>query len=125
MNVNQVAESIGMPLEKWGGHCYQVVAAFLAASAVEGEPVTGYYDDGDNVTDHAWLKLPDGRVCDPTRFWLEGKRPYIFIGKPDKCYDPKGVRWARELTAIRKKFIPDYPDLRATFDALSAKGDIE
>lgn len=118
MNVKQVANNIGMPLEKWGGHCYQVVAAFLAADVLErAVPVTGNYDDGDNVTDHAWLKLPDGRICDPTRYWLEGKRPYIFVGKPDKCYDEKGLRWARELAEIRRKLIPA-PDLRAVFDTL-------
>ena len=119
MNVTQVAGNIGMPLEKWGGHCYQVVAAFLAADVLEGAvPVTGSYDDGENVTDHAWLKLPDGRICDPTRYWLEGKkRPYIFIGEPDECYDEMGLRWSRELAEIRRKLIPTH-DLRGVFDAL-------
>ena len=115
-----------MPLEKWGGHCYKVVAAFLAADVFDGaKPATGYYHNNKHVTDHAWLKLLDGRICDPTRYWLDGKRPSIFIGKSDKCYDEKGLRWARELAEIRKKFIPSHPDLRATFDALSAKGGIE
>jgi hypothetical protein len=124
MNVNEVARSIGMPLEKWGGHCYQVVAAFLAADVFDNaEPVTGYFHDADgqNVTDHAWLKLSDGRICDPTRFWMEDKPPYIFIGNADYCYDEKGVRWNRELARIRRKFIPTYPDLKAAFDTLISR----
>lgn len=120
MNVKQIADNIGIPLEKWGGRCYQVVAAFLAVAVFPGaEPATGYYHGKNHVTDHAWLKLDDGRICDPTRFWLENrKRPSIFIGKPDECYDEKGLRWAAELAEIRKKFIPSYPDLRAIFDTL-------
>ena len=126
MNMNQVARSIGYPLEKWGGHCYSVVAAFLAAAVFDGaEPVTGYYHDKrNNVTDHAWLKLADGRICDPTRFWLEGKkRPSIFIGQADECYDDRGLRWAAELQEIRKKFIPDQPDLVAAFNLLNTYQD--
>lgn len=124
MNVNEVAESVGFPLEKWGGHCYSVVAAFLAADVFPGsEPVTGYFHDKrNNVTDHAWLKLPDGRICDPTRYWLENRRPSIFIGKPDECYDERGLQWFRELAEIKRKLIPA-PDLRSIFEVLEMKLD--
>lgn len=125
MNMKQIAGNIGMPVGKWGGHCYQIVALFLAASVIEGEPATGCYHSVQHVTDHAWIKLADGRICDPTRYWLERKRPYIFVGNPDKCYEEKGLRWARELAENRRKFNSAHPDLRAVFDTLSAKGGIE
>lgn len=128
MNVNEVAEAIGFPLERWGGHCYQVVAAFLAAGVLEGaEPTTGYFHDtdGQNVTDHAWLKLPDGRICDPTRYWLEDKRAYIYFGPADHCYDERGVRWGRELHKIRKKFIPKTPDLLPAFKLMEAANGLD
>lgn len=102
-NPRDLADRIGFSLDKWGGHCYQVAVALVRKGVVLGEVVTGYYDDGENVTDHCWIKLPDGTILDPTRFWLEDKEPYIFQGPADDHYDEGGVRWEAELEALRSK----------------------
>lgn len=123
MNVNEIAEAIGFPLDKWDGHCYQVVAAFLETDVLEDAvPVTGYYDTPETWCDHAWLQLPDGRICDPTRFQFEDREPYIYIGPADGCYDEDGVRHEKELENIRARFFPPTPDLVAAFNALQ-RGD--
>jgi len=38
---------------------------------------------------HGWIVLPDGQVCDPTRWVFEHVAPYIYIG-PSDHYDEGG-----------------------------------
>jgi len=127
MNVNEVAQLIGVPLDEWAGHCYQVVAAFLETDILEGAvPATGFFTTPEAYCDHAWLKLPDGRICDPTRFQFEARRPYIFFGQADECYDEDGVQHSAEMERLRAKFYPPRPDLVDAFNEIlrNEKGDI-
>ena len=108
MTIWELEVEAGIPVERWYGKCYLVAMAAMRRLRWQAELVTGYYDDGENVTDHGWLKLDDGRICDPTRWTMqEGRKPYIYIGEPTTEYDEEGKRWEAELEALRP-VIPEY-----------------
>lgn len=105
MNVHELAQLIDMPVAKWPLQCYLVVAAILRDGVVDAVPVTGCYHstDGKEVTDHAWLRLPDGQVFDPSRWVLDDVPPYVYIGPVTANYDEDGTRWEAELQAVRER----------------------
>ena len=74
---------------------------------------TGYYhtSDGSTVTDHGWIELDDGNICDPTRWTLDDTEPDIYVGPMTGEYDLNGARWERELEALRDRFVRPHIDL--------------
>ena len=96
-----IANIIDYPLKEWARHCYSVVMRLLGTGMVEGEIITGHYHYGDNVCDHCWIKMPDGRVCDPTRWQFEDKEPYIYFGPETEHYDEDSKRWDAEMDKLR------------------------
>lgn len=92
-DTEHIASIIDYPLSKWVNH-------LLKTQMVEGDIVTGYYHYGDIVCDHCWIKMPDGRICDPTRWQFEDKPPYIYFGVPSDNYDEDGKRWEAELDRL-------------------------
>ncbi len=93
-------------LEQWFGRCYQ--AAICLEDAGLGTARYGLWwgpvarkaqllfqiaelDNGLSFTRHGWLELPDGEICDPTRWAFEGVEPYIWVGGNDH-YDHGGNR---------------------------------
>ena len=105
MNIDpeQAAKVINMTVEKWAGRCYGIASSFVQSGllpegsvAVYGHWVGPVSEDsyfgsraGHPFVQHGWCALPDGRVCDPTRFAFEAKNPYVYIGKSD-YYDEGG-----------------------------------
>lgn len=60
------------------------LAGLLSAHGVEAQAIEGETIWGVN---HVWLRLPDGRVLDPTidqfnRVWLKKPFPKVYLGKP-------------------------------------------
>jgi hypothetical protein len=99
----------------WAGRCYEMACTMVREKLVEGKAVYGNWTGpvkkgtmfaGRPVVHHGWVLLPDGRVCDPTRWAFEGKKPYIYIGPADH-YDEGGNKF-------REKQIGDAPEWDAT-----------
>lgn len=103
MTPQEIAENIGLEVQQWHGKCYLVVFQMLNLDIIEGDIATGFYHRGEYVTDHCWIKLPDGRICDPTRWTLDGRKPHIYIGKLTPAYDLDGKRWGKELEKMGKE----------------------
>lgn len=88
------AKRIGMPLDRWAGNCHAVSAQLVHAEVVEGVVRRGYFigvtQPGAHfhgrVCQHSWIEMPDGRVCDPTRFAFVGGPPELWVGSDDE-YD--------------------------------------
>jgi hypothetical protein len=88
------------PAQEWGGRCTEIARR---ASELVGHPdVYGHYRGpvhaggfwgsrkGHGFIQHGWVKLPTGKVLDPTRFSFEHKDPYIHVGPERPEYDEGG-----------------------------------
>jgi hypothetical protein len=114
------------PASEWHGRCTEISRE---ASKLVGHPdVYGHYRGpvheggywgerkGHPFIQHGWVKLPAGKVLDPTRFSFEHRDPYIYIGKERSEYDEGGQIVRAQLQARRP--IPkrgEGPDRRFTY----------
>lgn len=123
MNVEQTAETIGIPVDQWPGKCYGIACELVNKRLVNGSPRYGHWlgpvsDDcpvdrfksGGPFQRHGWIELcnslPDGQsgeIVDPTRWVFEGVEPYIYTG-PNDHYDAGGNQWR----AIMERPCPAY-----------------
>ncbi len=88
----------------WKGRCYEMACALIELKLIEGVPRYGHWLGpvkrgtlfyktfaADAPVRHGWAELPDGQICDPTRWVFEGCEPYIFIGvDAEEYYDVGG-----------------------------------
>jgi len=91
------------PAQQWVARCYEIACAAVkhalvpkGSSAVYGHwlgPIAPWSHfagkAGLGFCQHGWVLLPDGRICDPTRWVFEGAAPYIYVGRADH-YDEGG-----------------------------------
>lgn len=88
--------------KKSRGMCFMVCAplqGFLAACGVETKLISGEitFNEGGltHIWDHYWLRLPSGKILDPTANQFKapnGKQmPAIFMGKKPRWY--KNPKW--------------------------------
>lgn len=92
LDINEVAEAIGIPIEQWAGNCFGIACAMVEAGIVEGTALYGHWIGpihprsyfssraGHRFCQHGWIETEDGEVVDPTRWAFENKDPYIYIG---------------------------------------------
>jgi hypothetical protein len=78
---------------KSNGMCFAVSAplqGYLSACGLETELIEGEIKIGKDIHNHCWLKLPDGRILDPTANQFktpDGKdMPITYLGKKPKWY---------------------------------------
>ncbi len=84
------------PTENWKGQCFAVASQAVKEGLVPGVAVYGmwhgpvakgsYFEDrGKQIPffNHGWVVLPDGSICDPTRWVFENVAPYIYLGPAD------------------------------------------
>lgn len=108
LTVEKLEEAMGLPRSFWEGQCYGVACA--AAELIDGaRAVYGHWLGGVNeegfwgdkaglpFIQHGWVKLPDGRVLDPTRWSFEAAAPYIFLGENEGEYDMGGQSWRKAM----------------------------
>lgn len=90
-----VAKATGMPLSAWPGNCTGVCTEILKAKVVKGELRRGLWIGHISALStfasrpfagHTWIRLPDGRVYDPTRFAFRGQEPYIYVSEQKEEY---------------------------------------
>jgi hypothetical protein len=122
-------EKVG-PADTWKGQCFALATAAVKCGLVQGDAVYGmwhgpiakksyFYEHRGNLpfVNHGWVNLPDGRICDPTRWVFEAVEPYVYIG-PNDHYD----EGANRLRAHESP--PDYDPtekiVEVTSDALGA-----
>lgn len=93
--IPQIEFLINLSVEDWKGNCYAVAQACLTTGVVKGKaeygiwegPIAeGSYFENYPIARHGWVRLPDGRIWDPTRWVFENVEPYIYVG-PDDYYD--------------------------------------
>ncbi len=112
LTVRDAERAIGERSVRWHGRCYEIASALVICKAVKGKAVyghwvgpiaaTGYWKDrrGMPFVHHGWVKLPDGRVLDPTRWSFEDVKPYLYLGPPDH-YDEGGNQIRAAMMANR------------------------
>lgn len=99
-NILSVEEKIKIPREQWRGKCHKIAALMLKYGLVKGKLRYGHWtgsvskssmfeDYPHGLVRHGWIELPNGQIVDPTRFELEQKPPYIYVGRND-YYDAGG-----------------------------------
>ena len=106
LTIERLEEHYGSKATFWEGRCYGLACA--AAELIDGaEAVYGHWlgevdkrgfwgaRKGEALLRHGWVKLPDGRVLDPTRWSFEAVPPYIFLGVDPENYDWGGQHWRR------------------------------
>lgn len=93
---------LGEPAERWVGRCYEIASRL--AEHVGGRPAYGHwrgpvhrdslfaYARTVGFARHGWLAMPDGTVCDPTRWTFTLDEPSIYFGPADH-YDEGGNVW--------------------------------
>ncbi len=87
--------AISIPCGSWPTRCHEIAVAINRKLGLSWQECYGFYygpvaeggpfDAGRPVQRHGWLKLPDRRVFDPTRWVFEQKLPYVFC-----AYDNNG-----------------------------------
>ena len=87
--IDQIAETIGIPVEGWAGNCYGVATAIVRAFDWRtAAPVYGnYWGPVDSRSEfagkpyihHGWILTMDGTIVDPTRWVFEAVDPYIAV----------------------------------------------
>ncbi len=90
------------PAAGWAGRCYAVSAAAVDRGLVSGVAVYGHFlgkisprsyfasRRGWPFVRHGWVRLPDGRVLDLTRWTFTGRAPYVYAGRNRGEYDEGG-----------------------------------
>ncbi len=120
MDLQEIAEAIGIPVLDWPGRCFEIAHKMVAHGLVEGTAVYGHWT-GDVCPEapvfgprhyhpfqqHGWIALDDGKgtVVDPTRWVFENTAPYVFVGAPEDeswPYDEGGNKF-------RLRFMPTCP----------------
>lgn len=117
MNIQQIAETIQFPLNRWAGNCYYVATAIVKAKIYEGRAVYGHYHGfihpksifgGRPFTHHGWI-VGKTQLVDPTRWCFECVRPYIYTGpKDDENYDAGSNRLKKMLLKPAPPFDPKH-----------------
>ena len=77
--------------------CYMITAplcSYLKFLKIECTMIEGFVTIGENITNHFWILLPDGRIIDPTADQfneIKGlEMPKVYLGqKPDWYMIPK------------------------------------
>lgn len=108
LTIEAIEAALSLPTQRWHGRCYEIAWAITEDfDLVEGMPVygswtgqvnrRGYWKNRAHLSfvRHGWVRLPDGRILDPTRWSFENKEPYIWLGGPstkgfedyDECND--------------------------------------
>lgn len=97
-NATEVAVLINIPTAGWVGNCHGIASIIVDKNLIAGKVERGYWKGsvhkssifyGRPLIPHSWIRMPNGKIADPTRWCFEGSLPYIFIGD-DKCYDAGG-----------------------------------
>ena len=69
--------------------------SYLSICEQETELINGEIPIGDDIYQHTWLQLPDGRIIDPTadqfNALLDKKMPLIYIGQKPDWYKIKTI----------------------------------
>jgi hypothetical protein len=107
--VARCVKAFGLPTEEWKGKCFQLASKMVKVGLVQGEPVYGhwrgpvlkgthfYKRSAPLFVPHGWVLLPDGRICDPTRWVFYGSAPFIFLGENNGQYDEGGNRFRESV----------------------------
>lgn len=103
---------------KWNGRCYAVAFSIVEANLVDGVVVYGHYHGPISgkgywadykhlpFVRHAWIKLADGRILDPTRWSFTNEVPFIYITDGDDSeYSDKWGRYMSDLSSF-----PDFSE---------------
>lgn len=103
-------KNIGLPASQWAGNCFGVAMKAVELKLVPKGSVAVYghwigavhaesmfsYRAGTFVQ-HGWVLMPDGNVCDPTRWVFENVKPYVYFGPADHYDEGGNVRRSKAI----------------------------
>lgn len=133
LSLQEIADKISWPLDRWAGNCYAIALALVNAGLVKGKARYGHYRGPvapgtmfhrasvTGFVQHGWVELPDGSVVDPTRWVFEGAEPYIYNGPADH-YDVGGSTFRDQMRAINGP--PAYDPLDKQFELQGLPSDM-
>jgi len=99
LTIKDIEEALDIPADRWHGNCYGIASGIVEAKLVNGKAVYGAWTGeihphgwwGNRAhmdfVRHGWVRLPGGKILDPTRWSFEADEPYIWCGKNDGTYD--------------------------------------
>ncbi|MBI2583646.1 MAG: hypothetical protein HYW25_03195 [Candidatus Aenigmarchaeota archaeon] len=114
----EVANSIGIELEKWPRKCHIVSYAVVRKGLMRGRAAFGHYYGPVSPTSalyvpgipayrHGWIVRNDSAVADFTRWVFEDVDPYLFISRYTHEYDEGGSRMRRLVRTPPPLYDPD------------------
>lgn len=117
-------EEMEGPAATWEGRCSSLAAAALK-TGVEGDLIRGTWTgpiasgtvfSDRPITQHTWILLKNGQICDPTRWVFEGAKPYVYVG-PSDHYDEGGNKLRMAMLQQRPipLWDPTKPQIALTF----------
>jgi hypothetical protein len=127
--LKQVEAALG-PAKDWFARCFQISSACVECGLVSGAAVYGHWIGEihpksrfancreDPFVRHGWVKLPDGRVFDPTRWTFTAEKPYLFVGVNQGEYDEGGDRWRMKNSSPPPRFSFDEPYFTFSLDRI-------
>lgn len=90
-------EAVAGPANTWKGECHYLATVVVNMGVFPGSVVERGLWIGSispqsifakrPIVPHSWVRLANGKVADPTRWEIEGKSPYLYVGDGD-MYDP-------------------------------------
>jgi hypothetical protein len=115
--VAQIVKKTGHPVDSWRGNCHAVACDLVEEGLVKGTAVYGHFFGyispdspefgGRPMAHHGWVRTPDGKIVDPTRWVFENVEPYVWVGDAnDEDYDEGSNR----LRAALLKPAPEFDD---------------
>jgi hypothetical protein len=105
ITIKQIEDAINIHSDRWIGHCHFTSSKILQSGIIDGDLIYGTYigpihENSIFSTDfrpqHGWIELPDGSICDPTRWVFEDVDPYLYISTNNNLEYQKG-----DLKSIR------------------------
>lgn len=95
-SISAIAKAIGMKPRYWRGRCHHVAYDIIASGLIEGEDRYGLYHGPIDpkgffgkrpFSRHGWIEMPDGNICDPTRWVFTNDVPHLYVCGPNPEYD--------------------------------------
>lgn len=119
------------PAKNWKGKCFAMASQAVKKKLVPRGSIAVYGHwtgpvhkssmfAGKPVIQHGWVLLPDGRVCDPTRWVFEHVTPYIYFGPADH-YDEGGNKHRTAIAGPPPRYDEEFRAYHITKAVLPSK----
>lgn len=123
----RLARALKLPLDQWFNNDNDIALAILERDLVNGEYRHGVFAVGvkrnhegrtATTTKHSWIELQCGNIFDATRWYLETRDPYTYIG-PSTGYSLDG-QYTNSIGLVPPVSEGLYPTAKSVVDGLTS-----